>query len=227
MANITNALSKYRTMKHLVYDELRRLIVNGEYAPGTRLVTESLAKQLGVSHTPIREALHQLEAEGLVKVNPHHGAEVTQLSNSEIIEIYHIRSALERLATRLGQPNLTPADYERLYALLDEMDAEVLNKGLDRILVINHEFHKIIWESARSPHLYDLLENFYDASQRFRNASLTVPGRLNRISHEHRRIVQALQAGEVEMAARCAEEHYEGTAQYLLHSLRNEIHNDE
>ena len=227
MANVTNALSKYRTMKHLVYDELRHLIVNGEYSPGTRLVTENLAKKLGVSPTPVREALHQLEAEGLVKVNPHHGAEVTQLSNAEIIEIYHIRSALERLATRLGQPNLTPKDYERLYTLLDEMDAEVLNKGLDRILDINREFHKIIWEAARSPYLHDLLENFYDASQRFRNASLTVPGRLNRISQEHRRIVQALQAGDTELAAHYAEEHYEGTAQYLLQSLSNDIHNDE
>ncbi len=205
-------------MKHLVYDELRRLIVNGEYTPGTRLVTESLAKQMGVSPTPIREALHQLEAEGLVKIYPHHGAEVTQLSNAEIIEIYHIRSALERLATRLGQPNLTPTDYERLHTLLDEMDAEVLNKRLDRILDLNREFHKIIWEAARSPHLQDLLENFYDASQRFRNASLTVPGRLSRISHEHRRIVQALQAGDVELAGRYAEEHYEDTAQYLLHA---------
>ena len=226
MANSTNALSKYRTMKHLVYDELRRSIVDGEFAPGTRLVTESLAKKLGVSQTPIREALHQLEGEGLVKVIPHHGAEVTQLSNAEIVEIYHIRSALERLATRLGQPNLSLADYERLHSLLDEMDTEVLKKRLDRILDINREFHKIIWKAAESPHLYDLLENFYDASQRFRNASLTIPGRLNLITHEHRLILQALQAGEVELAARYAEEHYEGTAEYLVQALSNDGHTE-
>lgn len=227
MAIMNNALSKYRTMKHLVYDEMRQLIVNGEYAPGTHLITESLVKKLGVSPTPIREALHQLEAEGLVKVYPHHGAKVTQLSDAEIIEIYQIRSALERLATRLGQPNLTSADYDRLYSLLDEMDTEVQYKNLDRFLSINREFHKIIWEAARSPHLRDLLENFYDASQRFRNASLTIPGRLNLIGQEHRRIVRALQDGDAELAASYAEEHYVGTAQYLLRSLNNDINNNE
>ena len=186
----TSALSQYRTIKHIVYDELRRSIVTGKYPAGSRLVADHLARQLGVSPTPVREALHRLEAEGLVRVNPHHGVEVSQLSIQEIIEIYQIRGALECLATRLAAAHLTEGDFEQMTFLLDEMDAAARVKDLERILTVNRRFHGIIWQAAQSPKLGDLLENYYDSSQRFRYVSITVPGRLDRISSEHRRIAQ-------------------------------------
>ncbi|MCE1254597.1 MAG: GntR family transcriptional regulator [Anaerolineae bacterium] len=215
-----SALSQYRTIKHIVYDELRRAIVTGKYSAGSRLVADHIARQLGVSPTPVREALHRLEAEGLVRVNPHHGVEVSQLSIQEIIEIYHIRGALESLATRLAAEHLTGADFDRMNALLDDMDDAARVKDLERILSVNRQFHGMIWQATQSPKLSDLLENYYDSSQRFRYVSITIPGRLDRISFEHRRITRALLDGDIPLAGVYATEHYEGTAQYLLSSLR-------
>ena len=124
--------------------------------------------------------------EGLVKVNPHHGVEVSQLSVEEVIEIYHIRGALESLAARLAVPNLLPDDFKQMAYLLDAMDSAAQKKDLTRTLEVNRSFHTLIWKASQSARLYDLLENYYDSSQRFRNVSIKVPGRLDRIGFEHR-----------------------------------------
>lgn len=215
-----SAFKQYRTIKHIVYDQLRNLIVTGQYSPGYRLITDHLAKQMGVSPTPVREALHRLEVEGLVKFNPYHGAEVTQLSVNEIIEIYHIRAALETLVTRLAVPNLTAADFKQIAFLLEEMEQASQEKNLGRILEVNREFHLIIWNASKSPRLHELLENYYDASQRFRYVSMTVPGNIDQICEEHRQITKALLDGNVELAGKYAGDHLERTASYLLDSLR-------
>jgi DNA-binding GntR family transcriptional regulator len=213
-----SAFKQYRTIKHIVYDQLRNLIVTGQYPSGYRLITDHLAKQMGVSPTPVREALHRLEVEGLVKFNPYHGAEVTQLSVDEIIEIYHIRAALENLVTRLAAPNLTAADFKRIAFLLEEMAQASQEKNLGRILEVNREFHLIIWNASKSPRLHELLENYYDASQRFRYVSITVPRRLDQICQEHRQIIKALLDGNVDLAGKYACDHLERTASYLLGS---------
>jgi DNA-binding GntR family transcriptional regulator len=220
------SLSQYRTMKLIVYDELRSLIINGDYAPGSRLIAEHLGKRFGVSPTPVREALHRLEAEGLVKTSPHHGIEVSQFSVDEVIEIYHIRGALESLAARMAVSHLTPDDFRQMSDILNDMDDAVAKIDLPHILEVNRKFHALIWRAAQSPRLYDLLENFYDSSQRFRNASIRVPGRLEQISFEHRRIAQALQERNSSLAGQYTLDHYEGTAGNLLESIKPEAQNN-
>lgn len=210
---------KYKTMHEIAYETIRDAILNGRYQPGQRLVAEELAKDLGVSRMPVREALHRLEATGLVTLMPHRGAVVNELSESEIIEIYHIRAVLDGLATRQAAPHLTKADYDRLNALLDEMAAAAKAKDLDRVLRVNRDFHQLIWQAAHAPRLHSLLENLYDASQRFRNISVLLPGRLERLTQEHRRIAQALARGDVEKAERFAVNHHEGTALLLLRAV--------
>jgi DNA-binding GntR family transcriptional regulator len=99
------------------------------------------------------------------------------------------------------------------------MAAAVKAEDLDRVLQVNREFHQFIWQAAHAPRLHSLLENLYDASQRFRNISVFLPGRLERLTHEHRRIVQALARGDVNKAERFAIEHHEGTALRLLRAV--------
>jgi DNA-binding GntR family transcriptional regulator len=215
-----SAFKQYRTIKHIVYDQLRNLIVTGQYLPGYRLITGHLAEQMGVSPTPVREALHSLEVEGLVKFHPYHGAEVTQLSVNEIIEIYHIRAALESLVTRLATPNLAAADFKQIAFLLEEMEQAAQENSSERILEANREFHLIIWKSSKSPRLHELLENYYDASQRFRYVSITVPGRMDQICQEHRQIAKALMEGNADLAGKFAGDQLERTASYLLGSIK-------
>jgi DNA-binding GntR family transcriptional regulator len=210
---------KYRTMQEIAYDAIRDGILAGRHAPGQRLIADELAKKLGVSRMPVREALHRLEVAGLVTITPHRGAVVNELSEAECIESYHVRAVLDGLATRLATPNLTEADHTRLAALLAEMAAGVEAKDPQRVLNVNREFHTVIWSAARAPRLRDLLENLYDASQRFRNISVLIPGRLDQITHEHRLIAEALARGDAAAAEQYANEHHEGTARRLLAAM--------
>jgi len=210
---------KYRTMQEIAYDAIRDGILTGRHAPGQRLIADDLARELGVSRMPVREALHRLEVAGLVAITPHRGAVVSELSENECVEIYHIRAVLEGLATRLATPHLSESDHARLAALLETMEAGVKTEDPERVLTVNREFHTLIWSAAGAPRLRELLENLYDTSQRLRNVSLLIPGRLEQITQEHRLIAEALARRDPVAAERHANEHYEGTARRLLSSI--------
>jgi len=207
----------YRTMQEIAHESIREAILTGRYAPGQRLLPDDLARELGTSRMPVREALQRLEVAGLVTITPHRGAVVNELSKKDIVEIYHIRAVLEGLAARLATPHLASSDYDRLNALIKDM-ASVASAGpdLDQVLRANRDFHEIIWQGAHAPRLYELLQNLYIASQRFRNISLLLPGRLSQIVAEHRRIAHALAASDPAAAERFANEHHENTAKRLL-----------
>jgi DNA-binding GntR family transcriptional regulator len=206
----------YRTMQEIAYDTIREAILSGRYAAGQRLMADVLAQKLGTSRMPVREALHRLEAAGLVSITPHRGAIVSELSRDEIVEIYHIRAVLEGLAARLATPHLVAEDLSRLIDLIDEMASAAAGRDLGRLLRGNRDFHEVIWKASQAPRLREYLENLYIASQRFRNISLLLPGRLAEVVREHRRIARALAAREMVTAERFAKEHYENTAQRLL-----------
>jgi DNA-binding GntR family transcriptional regulator len=207
----------YRTKQEIIYETIREAIQIGRYAPGHHLVADDLARELGTSRMPVREALQRLEAAGLVSITPHRGAVVSELSEAEIVEVYHIRAVLEGLAARLAAPKLGPADHERLNGFMDEMAAAAAaDPDLTQILRINRDFHEVIWQAAQAPRLHELLENLYAASHRFRNISLLLSGRLDQVLLEHRRIAQALAAEDPAAAERFANEHHEITAQRLL-----------
>ena len=210
----------YRTMQEIAYESIREAILTGRYAPGQRLLPDDLAREHGTSRMPVREALQRLEVAGLVTITPHRGAIVNELSKNDIVEIYHIRAVLEGLAARLAAPQLTPKHYDRLNVLIKEMaSAGSAGPDLDHVLRVNRDFHEIIWQAARAPRLHELLQNLYIASQRFRNLSLQLPGRLSQIVAEHRRIANALAAGDPAAAERFANEHHENTAKRLLVEL--------
>ncbi len=209
----------YRTMQEIAYETIRDAVLTGRYPAGKRLVADEVARELGVSRMPVREALHRLGVAGLITLTPHRGAMVSELSESEIVEIYHIRAVLDGLAARLAVPNLTTADHQRMNALLDEMQEAVKARNLKLLLEVNRRFHRIIWKAAQAPRLQELLENLYAASQRFRNISVLIPGRLDRLTQEHRLIARALARGDAAAAERHANEHHEGTARRLLSSI--------
>ncbi len=209
----------YRTMQEIAYDTIRDAVLSGRYPAGKRLIADEVAKELGVSRMPVREALHRLGVAGLITITPHRGAVVSELSEAEIVEIYHIRAVLDGLAARLATPHLTPADHQRLSDLLDDMQAAVGVRDLKAVLDANRKFHRIIWKAARAARLQELLENLYAASQRFRNISVLIPGRLERLTQDHRLIARALARGDAAAAERHAIEHHEGTARRLLTSI--------
>ncbi len=211
----------YKTMQEIVYDTIREAIQNGRYVPGRRLVADELAQELGTSRMPVREALRRLEVIGLVNITPHRCAVVSELSAEEIVEIYHMRAVLEGLAARLAAPRLTSEEFERLDALLDHMGqiAQGAAPDLEAALRVNRDFHLAIWGAAAAPRLHEMLVNLYDASNRFRNISIGLPGRLGQVIEEHRHILRALAARDAVAAERFANDHHENTAQRLLVEL--------
>ncbi len=206
----------YRTMQEIAYESMREAILTGRYAPGDHLTLEDLARELGTSMMPIREALKRLELAGLVRIVPHRGAVVSELSRREIVEIYQMRAVLEGLAVRLAAPKMQADEYRDLDASIECM-VEAMQKGdLAQAQHANLTFHGTIWRAASSPRLQETLQNLNDSSQRYRNVSMASPGRLAEIIQEHRQIVDALRHGDVAAAERAAIRHYDNTAQRLL-----------
>ena len=212
-------VATYRTMQEIVYDTIRESVLSGKYPPGHHLIAEDLAKELGVSRMPVREALHRLEVAGLVTMSPHRGAVVSEFAEPEIIELYHIRAVLDGLAARLAVPNLTDDDFAQLNARVDEMQTTIKAGETEAFLRANRDFHLVIWKAARAPRLQELLKNLYDTSQPFRNTSVQLPGRADQVIEEHRRIAKALMKRDVVAAEKYANDHHERTAVRLLNAL--------
>jgi DNA-binding GntR family transcriptional regulator len=209
----------YQRIQDLVFTTLRDEILSGKLRPNEKLNTNKLAKRLGVSRTPIREALNRLISVGLVEALPHRGIYIKNLSIEEIIELYYIRAALEGIAARLAVRNLTEDTIRQLQHYCDEMEAQYLEGNYQKFLEINFLFHETIYKATKSPQLQELLFQYYNRSQSYRTLGLDLPGRYKEIFNEHRQLVAALASGDIEKADFCAREHHLNTARQIAKSI--------
>jgi DNA-binding GntR family transcriptional regulator len=159
----------YGNVQDVVVDRIRGMILNGHLKPGDRLRQDELAKTFGVSTMPIREALRQLQAEGLVVFRPRRGAVVASLSVSDYEEIYLIREALETLACRWTAENFDRVPLDRLKSLLQEIEtAEADSDDVHRRLRLVREFFFTVFEASEKEHFLRILSNLWDLSQQYR-----------------------------------------------------------
>jgi len=179
------------------YAEVRSLIINGQLAPGFRLREEELAEQLGVSRTPVREALRRLNAEGLVEMRPNHGAQVGVWSPSEMEDVVELRALMQGHAARRAADRISPEDLERMNVLahqMIELAGAGTPEGLDEIAVLNRQFHGIVEEAAGSRSLQSLLSSLHSVPlvrRTFRHYSKEA---LDRSLNGHVELVEALQS---------------------------------
>jgi DNA-binding GntR family transcriptional regulator len=194
-----------QTTHEYVRGVLRRAILNGELASGSRLVQAELAAMLEVSTTPVREALRDLATEGLVQFDPHRGAIVSELSSEDVHDIYAIRNLLEPLAMRQAVPNVSDVLLERLRRLHQRMlDEPHSAEWVDR----NRVFHMAIYETSASPRLAAIIRNLQDASVMYIGASLTSNPELRaEANHGHADILDALEKRDAEAAVKALTEH--------------------
>lgn len=218
----TTIRQDYRTIQDLVFTTLRDEILSGELVPGERLNTSQLSERLGVSRTPIREALNRLTSIGLVENIPHRGAFVRKLSIEEIIEMYYIRAALEGIAARLAARNLKEEEIQQLLQFCDEMESHLSTGDYHKILETNFEFHSIIYQAAQSPRLQNLILQYYRHSEQYRALGLELPGRYAEICQEHRDLALALAERNMEGAESKAREHHLNTARRIAKSVGRE-----
>ena len=203
-----------------VYDLLRERILDSKYAPRQSLSIDGLARELGVSKIPIREAIKQLEAEHLVEVVLHVGARVASISLADAENLYPIRHALTELATRLAVPRITDAELDHLDRIHAAMEDAFRAGELRRVESLNRDLHQLIAEASGNPPLAALHRDLMARCSRFRAGVPLEPSRVRTMLREHREILETLRARSLERCIAASMTHSYGTADDVIARLR-------
>ena len=212
-------ISDYELLSEKVYRVLKFRIIKGAFKPGEKLFEDRIAKQLGVSRTPVREGLRQLAAAGFVKMTPNQAVVVNDVSFKDIHEVLQIRGVLEGLAARLATALITEEKINELEACNKNMEKYI---GQNNILAFSKEsdkFHELILDICGNNRLVQIRKNLADQIYRFRNISLHIPGRLESALKEHREITEALKQRDVDKADTLSKKHI---ANVLINILSHE-----
>lgn len=194
-----------RTVKDQLVKALREEIMRGHLRPGEYLRQEDLAARFEVSTMPVREALRDLEADGLVTIYPHRGAMVKSLSPADLRDIYDLRSVLEEMATRFAVPRLTETTLSQLSSILDDMDCH-----LDDIVIVinlNHQFHSTLYAASGRQHLCQFQEMLRRRTHHYLYAFVACEGNMPNAQAEHRAILDACRQRDADRAAAIIRQH--------------------
>ena len=187
-------LEEVKPLRDRIVASIRDSIIAGKIKPGERLLEPDVAKMLGVSRTPLREAFLQLEAEDFVRVTPRRGAVVSELSVKDAEEIYVVKSALESLAARLASALMTDEIVDKLVSVNDQMEKKAKAKEPDyrALLDLNSMFHRIIVETTKNEKLMQIVNHLRNQTLRYNFIYLSVLSHLEESIEEHRQIINAL-----------------------------------
>ncbi|CEP69337.1 Transcription regulator HTH, GntR [Moorella glycerini] len=199
MSSLTTPL-QWKTKTEMIYNMLREAIVSGELKPGERIVLRKIASDLGVSAIPVREAIKQLEAEGLVDVSAHSEVTVSRLSEKDFRELSSIRVVLEAYATRLTAERITPEILAELEQQIKEMEACVRNDDYRRYGILNRRFHQTIYTHCGNEQLKKIIDDLTVRTDRARALFAYNRTRFKESLKEHRAIVEAMAKGQPEIA---------------------------
>ena len=219
-------LDSYQPLREVVCETLRDAVRRGVLKPGERLMEIQLAEELGVSRTPVREAIRKLEMEGYVIMMPRRGTYIADLSIRDVNEVFEIRTSLESLASGLAAERITEEELEKLQRLLVEIGAHIKNGDMESIVRTDTEFHDLLYQASRNTRLVGIISNLREQLTRFRTTSMSFPGRLKATLEEHRKIVEAIAQGDEKAARKAAEHHMEKSEQTLLASMKGKENTD-
>ena len=197
----------HRTIAASAAEEIRKLIFDGELKDGQPIRQDFLAARLGISRTPIREALVQLETEGLVRSEPHKGAVVAGLSLADIEETFELRELLEPVLLKASAPRLTDEDFRKLKAISKEYSAELCTHNVARWGEVNTALHATLYARAGRPQTEAIVARLLQASDRYTRLQLLMMRGLKRAEIEHAEIVEHCQNGRVAQAATVLRQH--------------------
>lgn len=215
-------LDNYKPLREMVFESLREAIIQGRLKPGERLMEIQLADEMGVSRTPIREAIRKLELEGFVVMVPRKGAFVAGISVKDIVDVFEIRASLEALAAGLAAERITPDELEELERSLVVISEVSSKEDINAIVETDTNFHELIYKASRNERLSQMIVHLKEQIQRFRTTSLSQPGRSKNALEEHRKIVEAISDRNAELAQSLAREHIENAEQSMLNALRED-----
>lgn len=220
ISGLTIEENAYLPLRDVVFQTLRQAILKGELQPGERLMEIKLAQLLGVSRTPIREAIRKLELEGLVVMIPRKGAAVANITEKDTKDVLEVRRTLEMFAVEVACERITE---EQLVALKEAAKAFEASKGsmdLIRIAETDMQFHEIIYEATHNERLVQMLNNLRENMYRYRIEYLKDPNYYDSLVGEHREILQAIETKNIEKARVCMRDHIENQQLAVISRLK-------
>lgn len=191
-------MNAYLPLRDVVFHTLREAILKGELKPGERLMELQLASKLGVSRTPIREAIRMLELEGLAVTVPRKGAEVAKMTEKDMEDVLQIRKALDELAVGLACDNMTEEGLEQLYIALKNFEESIRTGNVKKIAQADVEFHDAIYQAADNSKLVTMLNNLREQMYRYRVEYLKNESIYPRLIEEHKKIYEGLKRKDKE-----------------------------
>ena len=192
-----------------VFSILRNAILDGKLKPGQHLVERDIASQMGVSRTPVREAIQKLENEQLVKHMPRRGVFVAGFTEEDVREIEVIRMALESLCCSICAMKITDSELNRLAEINQSMLEESKMGHVDKAILLNKKFHEFIYKAAKSPHLYYFVSTLREYISRFTRVSYQKPGRIEEVYAEHAELIEKMRFHDSDGAYSAAKKHIE------------------
>jgi len=216
--NICAFVNAAKTRQEAAVEALREAIVDGVYAPGQRLRQQELAKKFGCSVIPIREALHQLAAEGFVVLDPQRGARVATFNGRMLEDIFEVRIALEKIAVQRAAQRMNPQAVERTRRILERMERPGLSPA--EWVRLDWEFHDSLCACAEQEFLRKLISNLRRQMEPYLRLDLAKVGTIEFGRQEHRRIFQACVRKDGEAAGRYLVTHLQRTVRGFLQYVR-------
>lgn len=213
-------LNDYKPLRDVIFDTLREAIIVGDLKPGERLLEVQLAAKMGVSRTPVREAIRKLELEGLVEMLPRKGAHVADLSVKNIMDVLEVRATLDGLATKLSAMRITDEEINELKHQHAQFINYVEKDNLQGSIKKDVEFHDIIYQSSRNEKLIQISNNLREQVQRFRVIYIKDYSSSRELIREHTEILEAIIKRDPDAAMECAQRHIKNQEQTIIKSIR-------
>lgn len=202
------------SLRGRVFNKLREDILSGIYLENDELKENTIANELGVSRTPVREALRQLELEGLVTMIPNKGAYVTGITSKDMHDIYMIRSYLEGLCAKWACEHISHNQIEELEEVLYLSEFHARKNHHEQMVELDSKFHELIYQASGSKILYHVLSDFHHYVERIRKITLAIPSRATQANEEHAKILDAMKKRDGVLAEQLSNEH-------IMSSMRN------
>ena len=221
-SDFTVHMNEYLPLRDVVFNTLRQAILKGELKPGERLMEIALAEKLGVSRTPIREAMRKLELEGLVVMIPRRGAQVANITEKDLNDVLEVRIALENVAIEKACTRMSEEDMGRLWLAAKEFERTMAEGNLVRLAEADVAFHEIIYRASDNKRLNQVLNNLREQIYRYRVEYLKEEETRNVLVKEHEELTKAIRQRDVKKAQEISFCHIENQRRAIIQSIEAE-----
>ena len=220
--NLEMEMDEYLPLRDVVFNTLRRAILKGELKPGERLMEITLADKLGVSRTPIREAIRKLELEGLVVMAPRKGAKVASITERDLNDVLEVRKGMEVLAISLACKRITGEELEKLETIEQSFQKLIESGNLTELAEMDVKFHDTIYQATNNQRLVQLLNNLREKMYRYRMEYLKDIAVRRTLAEEHKAICRALRERDEQQAEEYVSIHIDNQQKAIIRSLSQE-----